>query len=113
MVLDIGDSQITRGLERALNAEISMHKEQKEMLGDYKKYSRELDPGVLQQPGFVYQAAGDKMVQIQKYIDLIKEQDRTREAILLLKRTAAGENFDKLTKDFNNIFRLIKELDSE
>jgi len=31
-----------------------MHKEQKEMLGDYKKYSRELDPGVLQQPGFVF-----------------------------------------------------------
>ena len=31
-----------------------MYKEQKEMLGDYKKYSRELDPGVLQQPGFVY-----------------------------------------------------------
>jgi len=53
------------------------------------------------------------MMQIQKYIDLVKEQDRTREAILLLKRTAAGENFDKLTKDFNNIFSLIKELDSE
>lgn len=31
----------------------------------------------------------------------------------MLKRSAAGENFEKLTKDFNSIFDLIKELDSE
>jgi hypothetical protein len=83
------------------------------MIGDYKNYSREVDPALLQQPGFAFQAAGDKMLQIQKYLDLVKEQDRTREAILLLKRTAAGDNVNKLTKDFNSIFSLIKELDSE
>jgi hypothetical protein len=53
------------------------------------------------------------MLTIQKYLDLIKEQDRTREAIHLLKRTAGGENFEDLTKSFESIFRLIKDLDAD
>jgi hypothetical protein len=66
----------------------------------------------LAQPGFSVSSVGEKMVSIQKYLDLVKEQDRTREAILLLKRTAMGDNFSRLTASFDSIFDMIKELDS-
>lgn len=47
IVLGLGDSQITRGLEKALNAEVSLKKEQSKSIGDYQSYNREVDHGIL------------------------------------------------------------------
>jgi hypothetical protein len=46
---------------------------------------------------------------------LIKQQDRTREAILLLKRSSNGDpaSFNTLTSNFKTIFDLINELNSD
>lgn len=54
------------------------------------------------------------MQSIQNYLDLVKEQDRTREAIALLKNsTADSSSFSKLTSEFSKITDLISELDSD
>jgi hypothetical protein len=60
-------------------------------MGDYNKLKTEIDPLVLQQPEFYFRPAGDKINTLKKYTDLVKEQDRTREAILLLKRSSNGD----------------------
>jgi hypothetical protein len=52
IVLEIGDTRMIRSLEKAMNAEISLRKEQKEIYGDYRRYPREVDPLVLGQPSF-------------------------------------------------------------
>jgi len=50
---------------------------------------------------------------IEGYKGLIKDQDRTREAILLLERaTEDPAVFARLTKDFKQVFSLVEELDS-
>lgn len=97
--LDTGDSQVIRSLEALLNTEITLKAETKEeLIEEYENYPREIDPIILAQPGFKVSAVGEKMRDLQKYLDLIKEQDRTREAILLLKRS--NQNFGDLTKSF-------------
>lgn len=55
------------------------------------------------------------MLTIQKYFDLVKEKERTQEAINLLKRSTSGDgqSFAALTSSFNTIFELLEELDSE
>lgn len=55
------------------------------------------------------------MLTIRKYFDMIKEKDRTQEAINLLKRSTSGDSqsFAALTSSFNNIFELLEELDSD
>ena len=54
---------------------------------NYKILPREIDPLVLAQPEFRFSAVGDKMKMILNYLDLVKEKDRTKEAILLLERS--------------------------
>mgnify|MGYP000347554634 CR=1 FL=1 len=55
-----------------------------------------------------------KLQSIQNYLDLVKEQDKTREAIALLKNsTSDPSSYAALTKDFSKITSLIEELDAD
>jgi|TARA_B110000285_G_scaffold96431_1_gene110039 hypothetical protein len=58
---------------------------------------------------------GDKMLTLRKYFDMMKEKDRTTEAINLLKRSTNGDgqSFSALTSSFNTLFELIEELDKD
>jgi hypothetical protein len=52
IVMDLGDRSMISALENALNSEIVFEKGSKKIFGDYHKYPREIDPAVLQIPGF-------------------------------------------------------------
>mmetsp|Transcript_27437 Transcript_27437/g.41721 ORF Transcript_27437/g.41721 Transcript_27437/m.41721 type:complete len:115 (-) Transcript_27437:264-608(-) len=76
----------TTSLERVLNSEISIGSSKKEgdLLSTYKDLPREIHENVLAQADFAYSPAGMKAHKIDMYLDLVKEQDRTREALNLL-----------------------------
>jgi hypothetical protein len=51
---------------------------------------------------------------IQNYLDLVKEQDRTREAIALLQKATTDPSvFANLTSEFSKLKQLVSELDSD
>jgi len=66
---------------------VPVAKEEKELISHYEKLPREIDPMVLAQPDFYFAPKAEKMRYINNYLDLIKEQDRTREAIRLLQQS--------------------------
>ena len=85
VIVQNGDRNAINSLEKVLNSEVSLRTpKQNELLNEYKEISHELDPNVLAQPSFQFSPAGKKMVEIENYHNLMKEQDRTREAIALL-----------------------------
>lgn len=54
------------------------------------------------------------MQKIDNYLDLVKEQDRTREAISLIKScTTDADKFRSLTDSFDQFSALLKELDKD
>jgi len=54
------------------------------------------------------------MAAIERYLDLVKEQDRTREAIRLLEEsTTDPKQFQDLTRNFQTFKDLVEELDSD
>lgn len=54
-----------------------------------------------------------KVQSLKKYTDLIKEQDRTREAIALLNKSVEDPKlFEQLTSEFTNFEKLIAELEN-
>ena len=112
-----GDRTIIRSLERLLNTEISIAKPTKEepMLKQFKDLPREIDPHtVLNTTTFQFMPIGMKINTLNKYRDLIKEQDRTREAIVLLQTATSNPAvFNNLTSDMSKIFGLLKELDQD
>lgn len=114
--IDTGDRSVQRNLQNVLNQELSIkYGKKNELIGDYKTYKNELDPLVLMQPEFQFRPVGDKMLTIKKYFDMVKEKDRTQEAISLLKRSTNGDaqSFAALTSNFNTIFELLEELDQD
>lgn len=117
LCMDLPDKRISQNLEQLLNAEISVQtqgNDDSSLLKDYKSLPNEIDPLLLAQPAFPYLPTGMKLLEIQKYLDLIKEQDRTREAINFLKQSVEiPEHYQKLTSNFDTLFALVKELDSE
>lgn len=109
-----GNTAICRNLERVLNTEIAIGAPQKQqsMLTAFKHLPREIDAAVLATPQFQFSPVGMKLTKIQNYLDLVKEQDRTREAIALLESaTSNPSNFSELTKSFDKISQLVSELD--
>jgi len=51
---------------------------------------------------------------IQNYLDLVKDQDRTREAVRMLEQaTSDPALFSSLTSDFSKLFSLVEELDKD
>lgn len=81
-----------KNLERVLNVEVSIVEDrdkvdQGKLLKMSDEMQVEVDPLVLAQPRFRFSAVGDKMKMIQNYQDLIKDQERTREAIRLLEKS--------------------------
>ena len=73
VLLDIGDAQMIRRLETVMNSEVAFKKEAQSLIGDYKKYPREIDPMLIAQPHFQWAPVGQKLNEIQAYQDLLKE----------------------------------------
>lgn len=114
--LELGNRNVVANLERVLNTEVAItaKAESEPLLSGYREIAHEVDPLVLSQPRFNFLPAGLKLNTIQNYLDLLKEQDRTREAIFLLqKATADPAVFANLTSEFGKMKQLLAELDSE
>lgn len=113
--VETGDQNVLRNLERLLNVEVSVMQEQSadKLLPNSDKHETEVDPIILAQPQFKFSAVADKLKMIESYKSLIKDQDRTREAMQLLQRaTDDPAVFSRLTKDFKQVFSLVEELDN-
>lgn len=114
--LETGERNIIKNLERVLNSEVSMRVKETSgpQLNAFNSLPREIDAGVLAQPDFQFSPVGLKMQKIEQYLDLMKEQDRTREAIALLQSsTSEAGKFRSLTESFDQFFGLLKELDQD
>jgi len=76
------------------------------------KESREVmvDPLVMKQPQFWFLSVGDKIEKMEEYKKLVEEQERTREAIDLLKSSTGvnSQNFEKLTSSFKEVIDIVK-----
>jgi len=86
--VETGDQTILKNLERLLNVEVSVMQEEpaEKLLPNSDKHEVEVDPLILAQPQFQFSVVADKLKMIESYKSLIKDQDRTREAIQLLHR---------------------------
>lgn len=73
-----------------------------------------MDPSVIANPSFAFSDSGSKVMHITKYLDLMKAQDKTREAISLLESsTDSHEVFSRLTCDLSVFMQLVEELDGD
>ena len=115
VIVQNGDRQAVKTLERVMNAEVSIkNPKTTELLNEYKDKKHEIDANVLAQPAFQFSPAGVKMQEVQNYLKLQKEGDRTREAIALLKTSTQNpDKFRALTDSFETFNGLLKELDSD
>ena len=115
VIVQNGDRQAVKTLERVMNAEVSIRNPKTtELLNEYKDKKHEIDANVLAQPAFQFSPAGVKMQEVQNYLKLQKEGDRTREAIALLKTSTQNpDKFRALTDSFETFNGLLKELDSD
>lgn len=114
--MELGNRSVVANLERVLNAEVAITTKApaEPLLKGYREIAHEVDPLVLSQPRFNFLPAGLKLNTVQNYLDLLKEQDRTREAIFLLqKATQDPAVFANLTSEFGKMQQLLAELDSE
>jgi hypothetical protein len=114
--VETGNSNIISNLERVLNLEVAILNQESEddakLLKLGGKHTPEVDPRVLAQPQFRFSSVPDKLKMMNNYMDLIKDQEKTREAIRMLEASTEDPAvFAQLTKDFTQLFNLIKEFE--